>query len=325
YNDDGLNTQDNPYSYKINFYSNDNFIGETEIASSVYLSTKGVDNAVELTWNLVVPWQNDYYAVYIKNLSGLYDSIGLSTSLSYTDQELTNGTEQCYYVKSVGSYSAPGFVDPIINLSQQKCDVPIDSIGPCAPMLIIQNLCNTENFAITGFANQLIWNNPNNSCANDVVSFNVYFAQAADAPFELIGALSDTVFIHSQNNSIAGCYSVAAVDSYANEGPKSNVVCIENCPVYELPNVFTPNGDERNDLFHPILPIRFVDKIDIRIFDQWGVLVYQTTDPFIGWDGRDMNSGKDVLAGTYYYVCNVLTNGNTNALPPLSGYIHVFR
>ncbi|MBA2422108.1 MAG: gliding motility-associated C-terminal domain-containing protein, partial [Chitinophagales bacterium] len=202
---------------------------------------------------------------------------------------------------------------------------PIDTIGPCAPSLTIKNLCNTENFAITGFANQLIWNNPNNSCANDVVSFNVYYAATGEAPFELIGALNDTVFIHSQSNSISGCYSIAAVDSYANEGSKSNVVCIENCPIYDLPNVFTPNEDEKNDLFHPILPVRFVDRIDIRIFDQWGTLVYQTTDPFIGWDGRDMSSGKDVLAGTYYYVCDVLTNGNAKALPALSGYIHVFR
>lgn len=325
FNDDGLNTTDNPYSYKIGFYSNGNFIGETEIASSVYLNTTGVDNAVVLDWSLQVPWQNEFYTIYRKNAAGEFDSIGVSTSLSYTDGSLANGIAQCYYVRSTGQYSAPGFIDPIINLSQQTCDIPVDTVGPCAPVLAIKNLCNTENFQLTGFSNQLIWNNPNNTCADDVVSFNVYFAASADVALELIGSLSDTVFIHTQENTIAGCYAIAAVDSYANEGPKSAVVCVENCPVYELPNVFTPNGDEKNDLFHPFLPIRFVEKIDISIFDQWGGLVYQTTDPFIGWDGRDMKSGKDVAAGTYYYVCDVFTNGNTRALPTLSGYIHVFR
>ncbi|MBK9732336.1 MAG: gliding motility-associated C-terminal domain-containing protein [Chitinophagaceae bacterium] len=325
YNDDGLNTLDNPYSYKIGFYSNGNFIGETEIASSVFVNTTGIDNAVLVDWTLNVPWQNAYYAVYRKNSIGTFDSIGVSTTLSYTDGSLANGVEQCYYVKSEGSYSAPGFINPIINLSQQVCDVPVDSIGPCAPALNIKNLCNTENFALTGFTNELIWNNPNHTCADDVISFNVYFAGTADQPLALIGSLSDTFFIHTQDNTIAGCYAVAAVDSYANEGPKSSVVCVENCPVYELPNVFTPNGDERNDLFHPFLPIRFVEKIDIKIFDQWGALVFQTTDPFIGWNGKDLKTGKDVAAGTYYYVCDVFANGDAKAFPTLSGYIHLFR
>lgn len=325
YNDKGLNTVDNPYTYKIGFYSNGNFIGETEVASSIFLNTTGVDNAVLLQWDLQVPWQNAYYAVFRKNAAGTFDSIGMSTTQNYKDSMLANGVEQCYYIKSSGSYSAPGFVDPIINLSQQVCDVPIDTIGPCAPVLQVKNLCNTDNFSITGFANLLLWNNPNNTCADDVVFFNVYYATGTDAPMALIGTLSDTFFVHTLENTIAGCYAVAAVDSYANEGPKSNVVCVENCPVYVLPNVFTPNGDERNDLFHPFLPIRFVQKIDIKIFDQWGALVYATTDPFIGWNGKDMKTGKDVPAGTYYYVCDVFANGETKTLPTLSGYVHLFR
>lgn len=325
YDDAGLNTLSNPYTYKIGFYSNGNFIGETELASSVFLNTTGIDNAVLLDWTLQVPWQNTYYVVYRKNAAGIFDSIGVSTSLSYTDDSLANGIEQCYYVKSVGSYSAPGFIDPILNLSQLVCDVPVDTMGPCAPVLAISNLCNTDNFSLTGFSNLLSWTNPNNSCADDVISFKVYFAPTADQPLTLLAALSDTFFIHTQEDAIAGCYAVAAVDSYANEGPQSNVVCVENCPVYELPNVFTPNGDERNDLYHPFLPIRFVEKIDIKIFNQWGTLVYQTTDPFIGWDGRDMKTGKEVAAGTYYYVCDVFAGGDIKALPTLNGYIHLFR
>ena len=325
YNDDGLNTVLNPYSYKIGFYSNGNYIGETEIASSIYLTPVGTDNVVVLNWSLQVPWQNQFYTVYRKNFSGTFDSIGISNTLTYSDSSLANGVEQCYYVKSTGSYSAPGFIDPIINLSQQVCAVPVDTIGPCAPALVVKNICNTENFQLTGFSNLLTWNNPNGSCADDVVSFNVYFAAAEDVPFALIGSLSDTFFVHTQESTIAGCYAVAAVDSYSNEGPKSTVICIENCPVYELPNVFTPNGDERNDVFHPFLPIRFVEKIDIKIFDQWGALVYQTTDPFIGWNGTDMKSGKDVAAGTYFYVCDIFSDGASKPLPTLSGYIHLFR
>ena len=55
FNDANLNTRDNAYSYKLGFYSAGNFIGETKIASSVYLTTVGADNSVNLTWNVVVP------------------------------------------------------------------------------------------------------------------------------------------------------------------------------------------------------------------------------------------------------------------------------
>lgn len=41
-----INTVANPYSYKIEFYSNGNKIGETEIASSIYVTAIGQDNKV---------------------------------------------------------------------------------------------------------------------------------------------------------------------------------------------------------------------------------------------------------------------------------------
>jgi len=74
-------------------------------------------------------------------------------------------------------------------------------------------------------------------------------------------------------------------------------VWVEGCPELELPNVFTPNGDFKNDLWMPVL--RDIDEIDISIFSRWGESVFHysgASETFAGWDG------SDAPEGTYYVV-----------------------
>jgi gliding motility-associated-like protein len=111
---------------------------------------------------------------------------------------------------------------------------------------------------------------------------------------------SDSSYNHILADNLAGCYAVTAVDRIGNESAYINVVCIDNCPYYILPNTFTPNGDGQNDVFHPFLPYRFVPKIEMRIYNRWGEEVFRTEDPYIGWDGKD-SKGKDVSEGVYLY------------------------
>ena len=120
-------------------------------------------------------------------------------------------------------------------------------------------------------------------------------------------------FIHLVNQSLSGCYAIIAVDSNQNAGPMSNIVCneVDTCSAYKLPNVFTPNGDGVNDVFIPY-PYKFVEKVDMKIYNRWGVLVYETTNPDINWDGKDKASHQDCSDGVYFYVCEVF-------LPRLAG------
>jgi gliding motility-associated-like protein len=79
-----------------------------------------------------------------------------------------------------------------------------------------------------------------------------------------------------------------------------------NMPVYELPNVFTPNGDTYNEVFTPrsITPDLIV-KVDMHIFNRWGRFVFETKDIYINWDGRASGTGLPCASGTYFYVCDV--------------------
>lgn len=55
-------------------------------------------------------------------------------------------------------------------------------------------------------------------------------------------------------------------------------------PVIDVVNAFTPNGDGQND--RAIVFGFGVQKMVFRIFNRWGVLMFEGSDPTQGWDGR---------------------------------------
>ncbi len=308
YNDSLLNTKDMPYHYRIDFYNdepgNHYLVGAATPASSVFLTLTPTDNKIILSWQFDVPWQNDYYVIYRLNpFTTLYDSIGYTLQHSYSDSALINGNSYCYYVKSVGRYTASGYAYPLINLSERVCGVPVDNVAPCPPYLYGEANCKD-------IFNSLIWTVPPLSCGDDVARYNLYYSPDGNSSdYTVIFTttnLSDTNFIHSTIYTIAGCYYITAVDSNNNESLPSNVLCfdIDQCSPYNLPNVFTPNGDGSNDVFKPF-PYNFVEKIYIQIFNRWGTVVFTTEDPDINWDGKDKTSKRDCSVGVYYYVCDV--------------------
>ncbi len=328
YNDTLLNTQGIPYHYRIDFYNDEpgnRFLaGSTVNASSVFLILTPSDNKMILSWQPDVPWLNDYFVIYKKNpVTLLFDSVGYTTALTYTDSGLMNGTTYCYYVKSVGRYTAGGFAFPLINLSQRTCGVPIDNVAPCPPVLSGETDCKNVR-------NLLYWILPNQNCADDVVAYNLYYSPDASADYTVVfntTNIQDTSFIHSGMGTIVGCYYVTAIDSFNNESLPGNLVCfdIDQCSLYQLPNVFSPNGDGYNDWFRPF-PYDFVDKINIVIFNRWGTVVFKTEDPDINWDGKDKNSKRDCAVGVYYYVCDVFERrlGGIEKRT-LQGLIHLIR
>ena len=126
--------------------------------------------------------------------------------------------------------------------------------------------------------------------------------------------------------SYAGCYVITAVDTFNNESVFSNEVCVDNCPEYLLPNVFTPNNDGINDTLVPIKGVRFIEKINLSVFNRWGEIVFQTNDPAIRWDGKDKDKHIDCSNGVYYYICEIYEIFLTGTkVSTISGTISIFR
>ncbi|WP_353129258.1 DUF7507 domain-containing protein, partial [Parapedobacter pyrenivorans] len=63
----------------------------------------------------------------------------------------------------------------------------------------------------------------------------------------------------------------------------------------KIPNVFTPNGDGKNDVFE-IIGIEGFDLIEVTVVNRWGNEVYRSNNYQNDWDGRSLGEG------TYYYL-----------------------
>ncbi len=68
-----------------------------------------------------------------------------------------------------------------------------------------------------------------------------------------------------------------------------------------MPNAFTPNNDDENDGFKGKGFIPSVSNFKMSVWNRWGNLVFETTDPEIAWNGRKNNSGRILQAGVYVY------------------------
>jgi gliding motility-associated-like protein len=305
FTDNALNTSGSAFTYKVEFYNmtpgNTFKIGESLPASSVFLTTVPSDNSVQLTWQAQVPWNNTNYVVYRQNASGSYVVLDTISTTLYEDTGLANDTTFCYKVETIGGYSSPAFVFPIINFSQEKCDTPSDNINPCTvASLFLTASCSTEEVTVS-------WTKPDSVCGNDVVAYEIYYSPTRSGTPYLIAQLNginQNTFVRNIADSIRGCYFILTIDSAGNKSPLSEAVCAETCPYYVLPNVFTPDNDGKNDLFVPF-PYRFVDHIELTVFNRWGNKVFETNDKDIKWKGTKDNGSTRLSDGVYYYVCKV--------------------
>jgi gliding motility-associated-like protein len=86
-----------------------------------------------------------------------------------------------------------------------------------------------------------------------------------------------------------------------------------------VPNVFSPNGDGKNDVL--LVYGNYISKLEMRIFNQWGEQVELVTSKEKGWDGR--HKGKAQPVGVYVYSLQAIMNDGKTI--KLKGYITLLR
>jgi len=322
YVDSLLNTSTNGYIYRIELWNNASgnrfLVGDPGFASSVFLSVLPGDRKARFTINRNVPWINNRYDFFRLNESTLiYDSIGSTNQLTFIDNGLVNGNQYCYYVRSVGDYPAYNMPKNLINLSEITCTTPVDNEPPCPPLVNVISQCDS-------LYNTISWSISDPVCFEDIAGYNIYAKAKTDENLSLLTTINDKNILsyrHSPGETIAACYAVSAFDLKGNEGDKSVMICIDSCNFYEIPNVFTPNDDNINDKL-VAKSTGLVDRIDFRLFNRNGLLLFRTAEPKINWDGT--YKGRIVSPGVYFYLCDVYENSSSgNEVKHLSGFVHV--
>jgi hypothetical protein len=98
------------------------------------------------------------------------------------------------------------------------------------------------------------------------------------------------------------------------------------------PNVFTPSGKdgfsgkdkdqlEGNNVFN--IYLKGESYYDLKIYDRWGVLVFESKDKNYDWNGRLFNTGEECMDGTYYYILNYRYKSSNENEPTLNGVVRL--
>jgi hypothetical protein len=370
--DDNVDSKSEVFNYRIVLYSKPKFsngylpIDTSAAASTVRLAAERRKGEIELHWRDSVPWSNvvlqkPYHLIYraeglnAENRMMLIDSTEVTRQgLRYHDRKVKGNQLYSYKIVTRGTYGNPE-ISIQENFSQVVIVPPPQDLSPCPPIVTInvtdcdqelaQDHCNKNVFE-----NVLFWEPVStDDCRLDVIGYNVYAASTPDGEFKLVSTVAENNFVHKGIQSYAYCYRVAAVDSEGNESAMSESVCNDNCPSFELPNVFTPNGDGCNDAFssgydplstgenapcelHDLrLCSRFVEQVQITIYNRWGKPMYSgTTQANVAttllWDGKD-TSGNACASGIYYYSAEVRFNtiDVSKRHKRFKGWVHLLR
>jgi gliding motility-associated-like protein len=109
---------------------------------------------------------------------------------------------------------------------------------------------------------------------------------------------------------------------------ESNVGCIDTAELFVeakeytdffIPNAFSPNGDGKNDVF--LIMGTTINKGRIRVFDQWGQMLFATEDVRKGWDGNF--KGRPQPVGIYVYEVHITMNNGAEIKK--KGFINLIR
>ncbi len=81
---------------------------------------------------------------------------------------------------------------------------------------------------------------------------------------------------------------------------------------YQIPNVFTPNGDGKNDVFTVNTNGFLGPCVNLQVFNRWGQKMFESFGNDITWTGRNI-AGEPCVSGTYFYTLTLKDmsfNGN---------------
>jgi gliding motility-associated-like protein len=185
----------------------------------------------------------------------------------------------------------------------------------------------TANFTadqLSGFA-PLTVNFTNNSASSSSVSGT----SSITSVWSFGNGTTKTSTLNTANAPASAVYAQAGtytVTLFATKGTclatYSQVIRVDIPSKLEVPNVFTPNGDNSNDIF--FVNTANLDEITALIFDRWGNKIYEltTNKGNIAWDGKS-NTGKEAPDGTYFYV--ITAKGKDGVNYETKGTVSLFR
>ena len=242
------------------------------------------------------------------------------TQFSDITWNLGDGTEIDSEAAPVHGYTSVGCYDIIVTLtSPEGCTV--DSIFPS---FVCAYNYPTANFTFNPFEpvvpqTQVTFTNLSTGSGNDSLQYIWFFDTLAidssenpiyEFPTTFGGTYTNTLITYNEG----GCADTVSKD-----------VTVKNFLSIFVPNSFTPNGDNANDFFYPVLTNSDLIEYNVYIFDRWGNIVSESDDMELDykWNGR-LKDGSPAPMGIYSFLIRFKELDDTKN-QKMTGHITLFR
>jgi gliding motility-associated-like protein len=137
--------------------------------------------------------------------------------------------------------------------------------------------------------------------------------------WEIDGTAADSDRITTHTFDSIGTYNSSVIVTDTLGCKDTATFVIQLIEKLKVPNVFSPNNDNINDLFLVSANERYF--LNFQLFTRTGLLVYKTRSKSIEWDGK-LDTGEDLPSGIYFYI--IEAEGSN---PPLKekGFLYIYR
>lgn len=263
-------------------------------------ATVNDDDEISLSFTIDPSSETDLFAVERRQgFSGAYQQITQisktdAANVSYTDKTALKNTVYFYRLAAINS-----------------CNIKA-AYSNVASGMILEN--KTEgNEILLGWNRYREWNGSVSSYRIYMDAGNGFSEIAASEPADTAFSISIPDIMYTLREGSV-CFYVMASETGNPHGiqgeARSNISCVTINETVTVPNVFTPDGDLKNDLFKPVLTYT-PDEYRLMITDRQGKIIFETNAFMESWDGRD-KAGDLVNEGVYLWFLSIKTPSGKN-------------
>ena len=240
----------------------------------------------------VVPFNSFFVSATFK----IPDSVCLGTPVA-PNYTLNDATSQIwYYGNGDSSFTAPSSIN-------------YGEVGNYTIMLIANNpgSCNgtdtvKENIAVLPVAKANFTFSPVIPVANSPITYTNLSINATSYLWQFgdNSTSTETNPVHLFNNS--GSFNTC-LEAYNSDGCPAKIcksVLSDIVPIIGIPSAFSPNNDGSNDILY--VKGAAISTLDLRIWNRWGQMVFETTDIEKGWDGTFAGQPQPIDAYAYVLI-----------------------
>jgi gliding motility-associated-like protein/uncharacterized repeat protein (TIGR01451 family) len=275
-----------PYTYAWNNGSTNT--SNTNLAAGTYSVT--VTDANGCTAFLNVTLTEPENAIVVTSV--LTNVLCYDETTGAIDVTVSGGTQPYTYVWSNGATS-----QDLSNIPAGVYSLLVTDANSCTFSYTAEVIQPASGLQLTGIGSSICIGASDGQVAVTVTGGTAPYAYQWDTNEADITESADSLGI--------GVYTVTVTDAHSCEATLSveitQPIGLDGCVGLEMPNVFTPNNDNVNDVFKPIYDLNIQD-YQLLILNRWGNVMFTSTAPSSGWDGTV--NGNEASEGVYFWKVN---------------------